>query len=321
MSSHDQEPDPAPGERGVDEESEQSPAEEEPALPPKRFRAATDDELDPQRFMVSDDRTAARATLRGGSVGTESGDAQFIGDAIQRLAGALRETAYLYREGVLALANPLLRNLAFGQSVTLEFEIAVVEEIRIGLDGTRHSPTIDAARRLREMLAAEPTELLAQAIKLGPNATDAYKGFLNVLAKDSVTLEWQVPDVPQVVMITSEHARRDAAILGREGERATERLVVPGTLTMADSELKQFKLTLPANVERPPLLKGKHRVSGTYPEGLGQKLKDESLWDSEVTATIEVTYDVPDTTPTPRAPAYRLMDAEPLIPPPTLFDL
>ena len=303
----------------MDEGSEQSPTEEESALPPKRFRAATDDELDPQSFMVSDERIAARATLRGGSVGTESGDAQFIGEAIQRLAGAMRAAAHLFREGVITLANPLLSKLAFGQSVTLEFEIAVEEEILIGADQARHSPTIEAARRLHKMLAAEPTELTSQAIELGPDAVWAYREFLNVLAKDSVTLEWQVPDVPQVVIITSEHARRDAAILGREGERATERLVVPGTLTMADSELKQFKLTLPPNVKRPPLLKGKHRVSGTYPEGLGQKLKDENLWDSEVTATIEVTHDVPGTAATPREPAYQLVDAEPLIPPPTLF--
>jgi hypothetical protein len=315
LSDREQEPDAPPG-----EESEPPLTGAESALPPKRFRAATDDELDPQSFIVSDDRTAARATLRGGSIGTDRGDARFIGDAIRRLAGALHETAELYRVGVVALPSPLLRSVAFGQSVTLEFAISEVEDVQIGLDQTRHSPTIDAAHRLREMLAAEPAELVPRAVKLGPNATGAYKGFLNVLAKDSVTLEWQVPDVPQVLVITSEHARRDAAILDREGERATARLVLPGTLTMADSELKQFKLTLPPDVERPPLLKGKHRVSGTYPEELGEKLKDENLWDTEVTATIDVTYDIPDTTPTPRPPAYRLLDAEPLIAPPTLFE-
>ncbi len=271
--------------------------------------------------MLSDDRTAARATLRGESIGTGSGDARIIGDAIRRIAGALREFAQPHREGsIVALTNPLLSNLIFGQSVTLEFEIGVVEDIEIGLDGTRHSPTIDAARRLREMLAAEPTELAERAIKLGPNAAGAYKTFLNVLAKDSVTLEWQVPGVPQVVVITSDHARRDALILSENRGGTVERLVVSGTLTMADSALNQFKLTLPAEVERPTRLKGKHRVHGKYPEELGWKLKDESLWDSQVTATIEVTYDPSDTSAIPRKPTFRLIDAEPLIPPPTLFD-
>lgn len=318
MSDHEQGPDFPPGEGPASEESE-TPTEEESALPPKRFRAATDDELDPQSYIVSDDRTAAKATLHGGSIGTESGDAQFLGEVIRRFAGALRETAARYHDGVVALASPLLRTLVFGQSVTLEFQISEVEDVQIGLDGARHSPTLDAARSLRELLGAEPAELIPRAVKLGPHATGAYRGFLNVLAKDSVTFELQVAEVPEAVVITSDHARRDAAILSREGERATERLVVPGTLTMADSELKQFKLTLPAEVERHPLLKGKHRVSGTYSEEVGQKLKEKNLWDSEVTATIDVTYDLPDTTATPRDATYLLVDAEPLIPPPSLF--
>lgn len=289
-------------------------------LPPKRFRAATDDELDPQSYMVSDDRTAARATLRDGSIGTESGDARFIGEAIERLAGVLRETAQLYREGVAALSNPLLCRLEFGHSVTLEFQISEVEEIQTGLDGAQHSPTLDAARSIHELLAAEPSELVPRAVRLGPNATGAYKGFLNVLAKDSVTFELQVPGVSEAVAITSDHARRDAAILVQEGERVTVTFNVSGTLTMADSELKQFKVTLPPDVERPPLLKGKHRVSGTYPDEVGQKVKDDNLWDSEVTVAIEAAYDLPGTTATPRPTTFRLVSAEPLIPPPTLFD-
>jgi hypothetical protein len=170
------------------------------------------------------------------------------------------------------------------------------------------------------LLSAEPEQLVDRAVRLKQNATDAYKSFLNVLAKDAVTLEWEVLLEPRVVVVTSGHARRDAAILNREGERATERLVVPGALTMADSELKQFKLTLPAEVGRPPRLTGKHRLYGTYPDELGQKLKEQGLWDAEVTATIDVTYDIPGTTATLRPPAYRLVDAEPLVPSPRLFE-
>jgi hypothetical protein len=192
--------------------------------------------------------------------------------------------------------------------------------VRTTLDGVRHSPTIDAARTVWDLLAAEPTELHERALGLGPNAIGTYKGFLNVLAKDSVEVEVRVPDVPEVVVITSDHARRDAGILAQEGERATQRLTVTGTLTMADSELKQFKLTLPAEVDRPPLLKGKHRIGGSYSDEIGQKLKDENLWDSEVTAIIEVTYDLPNTTALPRPTTFRLVDAEPLVPPPTLFE-
>jgi hypothetical protein len=145
LSGHEQEPDARSGERPTGEESER-PAEQDPALPPKRFRAATDAELDPQSFIVSDDRIAARATIRDGSIGTNSGDAHFIGNAMRGIAGALREAAKSYAEGMVALPSPLLRSLAFEHSVTLEFEISEAEEIQVDLDNVPHSPTLDAAR-------------------------------------------------------------------------------------------------------------------------------------------------------------------------------
>jgi hypothetical protein len=37
------------------------------------------------------------------------------------------------------------------------------------------------------------------------------------------------------------------------------------------------------------------------------------MWDADVMATIEVTHDVPGTTPTPREPIYTLVNAEPLL--------
>jgi hypothetical protein len=57
-------------------------------------------------------------------------------------------------------------------------------------------------------------------------------------------------------------------------------------------------------MERPRLLKRKQTVKGEYTEEVGHKLKAESLWDSDVMATIEVTYDVRGTTATPRDHVY-----------------
>jgi hypothetical protein len=65
------------------------------------------------------------------------------------------------------------------------------------------------------------------------------------------------------------------------------------------------------------LLKGKSVVEGAYEEDVGVRLKAYGLWDAEVNAEIEVTYDVPGTTPVPRAPKYRLLSAEALVPPHT----
>lgn len=293
-------------------EAVESAAQEQ--VPRRRFRAATDDELDPQSFMLANDRSALRAVLRGGSISDDRGDAEFIGGAIRRLAQALRQSAESYRAGTGFISNPLLRNVQFGHSVSVEIEISAEEDVQLGLDGSRHSPTIDAAHALAELLASEADDLVPRALKLGSDTAAAYKRLLNLLSGDDVTLEWHAPDATELVVVTGVDARHDFAILEREGERATEAVEVPGTLTMADSELKQFALTLPSELARPPLLKGKHRIRGTYSDEMGSRLKNQALWDSEVMARIEVTYDLPGTSPTPSDSTYVLASAEPLLP-------
>jgi hypothetical protein len=281
----------------------------------KRFRAATDDELDPQSYLISDDRSALRAVLRGGSVAQDRGNAEFVGGAIRRLARVLREAAESYRmAGSEFLSGPLLRRVQFGASVTLDLEIGQDEDVQAGVDNARHAPTIEAARAVVELLAADAEELVPRAVKFRTETVAAYKQFLNHLAEDDVTLEWLPADATQVVVYTSVDARRDFAILDRQGEQHTETAVVPGTLTMADSRRRRFELTLPPQLKRPPLLQRKQTVEGPYADEMGERLKREGLWDSEVIATIEVTYDVPGTTASPRDPVYRLVDAEPLLP-------
>lgn len=304
-----------------DRAAEELAPEQRPAASGKRFRAATDEELDPQSFMLADDRSAVRAVFSGGSILEDRGDADFIGGAIRRLARTLRKSAEAFRQGGDAIGAPLLRRVQFGHSVTVELEISAEEKVRQTMEGARQSPTIDAARALARLLAAEPEDVVPRALRLGADAAAEYKRFLNLLAEgDRVTVEWQTPDASEIVAVTSDAARRDWAILDREGERQTTSLKVPGTLTMADSRRQRFELTLPSELARPPLLKRKQTVEGEYAEEVGQRLKREGLWDSEVEATIEVTYDVPDTTATPRDTAYRLVDAEPLLSTVRLFE-
>jgi hypothetical protein len=288
--------------------------DEADAIPPKRFRAATDEELDPQSFIVADDRAALRAVLRGGSIETDRGDAEFIGNAVRRLARTLHETANRYRHGTGAISIPLLRRVEFGHSVEIDLEIGNDEDVQLDTAGRPRSPTIDAASALIDLFAAEPDDLLARALDFPSDAVAEYRQFLNLLAGDNVTLEWQSPLRPeQVVQYSSVDARRDFAILDRPGEPRTDVVHVPGTLTMADSRRHRFELSLPSDLNRPPLLKGKQTVQGAYSEEMGHHLKDEGLWDSEVMATIEVTYDAPGSTPLPRDPEYTLVAAEPLM--------
>jgi hypothetical protein len=180
------------------------------------------------------------------------------------------------------------------------------------IEGYRHAPTIDAARALNALLRSEPEDLVLRAINLGEDAVIAYRQLLDLIASDETTMEWQAPDLPQIAVLTGADARHDYAILSREGETEAQTVSVPGKLSMADSDLSRFALTLPKGLPRPPLLKGKHRIYGTYAEDVGMHLKNENLWDSDVMATIEVTFDLPGTTPTPREKKYALLAAEPL---------
>ncbi len=300
-----------------DEQAESSPAEgiSEEATG-KRFREARPDELADQSFMVADERSALRVRMFGGSIQTIRGRAEFIGDVIRRLARALKETAEAQATKAQTIGDAQLRTAALGASIVIELEIAEDEQVQRGLDESRNSPTIEAARTLGRLLAAPADDLVDLALKLGPEAATEYKRLLNTLGGDEVTVEWLPAESTRYVVVTSADARRDFAILDREGEQRTETVQVPGTLTMADSRRHRFELSLPSGAIRPPLLKGKSLVEGTYDEDVGLRLKSEGLWDAEVSTTIEVTYDVPETTPTPQDPQYRLLDAELLIPPP-----
>jgi hypothetical protein len=295
------------------EASDDEPAIDTATAQPKRFRAATDKELDPQSFIVGDDRSALRTVLHGGSILKDRGDAWFIGRAMQHLTRSLRETAEQYRRPTEVINNALLRTLAWTSSVVIELEISAVERVEQTLDGTRRSPTIDAARALGNLLGADADDLLPRALQLGPKPTAEYKQFLHLLAGDDVTLEWQVPDSDQIVVVTSADANRDFAILSREGQPATEQIRVPGTLTMADSRRHRFELSLPAKTPATRFLARKKTVWGEYAEEVGHRPKEEGLWDTEVMATIDVTYELPDTTPTPRESTFILVSAEPLI--------
>lgn len=322
MEAGADEPAPGEGHGTEDQHAPDDPAEaqpQRPSQPRKRFRAATEEELDPQSFMVADDRSALRAVLRGGSISKDRGDADFIGGAIRRLARALREAARSHhRAGADFIGVPQLRPVHFGASVIIELEISPEEQVDRGLDNSRKSPTIDGARDLAGLLSAQPDKLVERALPLGPAAVAEYKRFLDLLGSDEVTLEWHVPDATEVVVVSSADARQDFAILDREGERATGTVRVPGTLTLLGSRRHRFELLLIPGQERPPLLKHKSVVEGTYTEELGARLKAEGLWDSDVIATIEVEHDVPGTTPVPRESTYTLLDAEPLIPVVTL---
>lgn len=290
----------------------------------KRFREARPDELDPQSFFVADDRAALRVRLFGGSVQGIRAQADFVGNTIRRVARALKETAESQATKAQTIGDPMLRTAELGKSIVIEIEVGAEEDLQYAMDGTPESPTIHAARTLGELLAAPADDLTQLALSLGPVAATEYKRLLDALGSDEVTVEWMTPKSRGYIVATSEDARRDHAILSRLGDELTETVKVPGTLTMADSRRNKFELSLPSGAPRPPRLKGKSLVEGIYDEEVGARLKTDGLWDAEVLADIEVTFDIPDSTPVPRPPKFRLLAAEPLVSPevaPRLFDV
>ncbi len=243
--------------------------------------------------------------------------ADFVGATIRRVARALREAAEAQASKAQTIGDPMLRNAALGESIIIEIEIGADEHIQYGLDGTPDSPTIRAARTLGQLLAAPAGDLLELALALGPEAAIEYKRLLDTLGGDEVTVEWLTPRATRYVVATSADARRDYLILDRPGDEHVGIVSVPGTRLMADSRHNRFELSLPSGATRPPLLKGKSVVDGVYDGDVGASLKAHGLWDAEVMAEIEVTYDDAGTTPVPRSPKFRLLSAEALVPPPS----
>lgn len=306
-------------ERGDDPTPEAGEVEPKPT-PGKRFRTARPDELAPQSFMVADERAAGRLRMFGGSIQGIRGGAEFCGDAIRRLARLLKETAVLYAGPNQFVGEAMLRGATLGQSIVIELEIGVGESVGVDVEGRPSSPTIEAARTLGSLLAAPTAELVRLAEALPSDATNEYKQFLKLLGSDNVTVEWMSAGASEYVVTTSLDARHDHAILDSEGEEVVETFPVPGVLTMADARGLKFELELGTSRPDSAFFRRRTTVKGKYAEEVGEAIEAQGLWNHDVLATVEVTYDAPNTTVTPRKPAFRLIDAVPGQAPPPRED-
>lgn len=302
--------------------SDPAPEQVEPdPVPGKRFRTARPDELAQQSFIVSDERAAGRLRLFGGSVQGVRANAEFCGETIRRLARTLKETARSQMPDLAHLVeDSQLRSAQLGHSIVIELEIGLREELAVEIDGTVTSPTLRAAQTLGELLVAQPDQLVELALSLSHEATREYRQFLKVLGNDNVTVEWLAPRTDRYVVTTSQDLRADHAILVADGQEKTAVFYIPGTLTMADSMRDRFELRLMPPRDPAPFFKGKTSVKGNYDEAVGDLVKAQGLWNSDVLATIEVTYDELNSTVTPRPYAYRLVAATPRPTPQTLLD-
>lgn len=299
-----------PDEPAGDDPAEPAPAPAQPAKPARRrSRILTDDELDEQSYMAEHERAVARLHIAAKTVHGGGGDAIFLGGLIQQTGRLLRKTAEKFQlDGGNIIQNPELSLVAFGNSVDLIFERGYNEAPQLNTEGVEVTPTAQAADALAELMASPTEDLLEHALRLGPDVAVAYKGFLKELVEEDAIAEWQTTSTNTVISITSAEAQHDYAILDSLGERTHETVTVVGRLSGADSDAHQFKLILPK--ARPAILKNRHKVSGSMSDAIEQKVKAEGLWDSSVTATIRVEFDVPNTSATKREAKYELLEVE-----------
>ena len=182
------------------------------------------------------------------------------------------------------------------------------------------SPTVDAANYVGDLMEADGDELLALAREAEPDGAKAYRQLLKVLAEaEDARIGWRGYGRSPAV-ITSEKATKNFITLDREGEKDSEELTVPGHLWMADAKRKQFRLELPSGWPRPPELKRKRNIEGTYEESVNKLVEGPpNLWNSDVVARIRINRERADTVMAPRKPKFELLSVEeatePAVPP------
>ncbi|HEY6731915.1 MAG TPA: hypothetical protein VI039_12945 [Solirubrobacterales bacterium] len=190
-------------------------------------------------------------------------------------------------------------------SAHVEFVSAEDEALR--LDGFDASPAVLAAQRVGDLMEAEGDELVELARSVGPRATRAYRQLLKAIGEsDKATVSWAAAD-REPATVSSTQAARAFRALDREGESESDEFTVLGHLSMADADVNRFKLKLFKGAPRPPQLKRKRVVHGTYEDPVGVLLTEHGLWNKDVEAEIHVERERAETVATPRDPTFVLV--------------
>jgi hypothetical protein len=271
------------------------------------YTETDDSDLEVDVHMEADgNRVVGTLTAKGDDFRHGRANAHALGELIRAHAVALYEIA-MSKKGLNDwVAWPDIDRFEFA-SAHIRFVPGENETIRME---DPISPTVEASRRIAEMMEAQGDDLVELAREVGPKGAKAYQQLLKVVAEsDDAEVEWESTD-REPVTVSSIDAKRAFATLDREGENESAEFTVAGHLSMADAELNRFKLKLPSGAPRPPQLKGKRTVTGVYDDPVGQLVKEQGLWDSDVLAEIRVEREREETVATPRKPSFKLISVE-----------
>jgi len=257
-------------------------------------------EADPQQEVGT-------LVAQGKDFGPLQVDAIALAELIKHYASTVYEIAMRRMRSGDWPAHPGVAGLEIA-SAHVQFVVGKNEAIR--MDDPKASPAIEAAQKVSDLMQAQDEELLDLAREVGPRAAKAYRQLLKAIGdSDDAEVSWQSPGRPPVA-VTSVGAARAFRVLDREGESESDEFTVLGHLSMADAELNKFKLKLFKGAPRPPQLKGKRVVHGHYDNPVGQLVKEQGLWDSDVEAEIYIERERAETVATPRDPKFILLSVK-----------
>lgn len=298
-------PAPVPG----DEPSDDAEGGATKPFPP--FKPAEDGVQD-VHMEAGESPAIGTLVAKGKEFGPEKADARSLGELIRSYAVAIYRIS-LARKGVKDwVAWPAVSRLGFG-SAEIDFVAGENEMVRME---DPISPSVEAARHIADLMNAQGDDLVALAQEAGPEGAKAYRQVLKAIGEsEDAEICWKSPGRDPVV-VTSVGAATAYQTLAREGDSQEDVFKVVGHLTMADDELNRFKLKLFEGAPRPPQVKGKRIVRGTYDDPLGQLLKEKGLWGKDVEAEVRIERERPDTVATPRDPRFTLLSVEAATAPP-----
>jgi hypothetical protein len=162
-----------------------------------------------------------------------------------------------------------------------------------------------------DLLQASEEDVVGAVLEYGTDVTDSYKTLVRHLADADLSMSLRFPRTDGedfTIELASAQAARYKEALTEVGNLETLKVQAVGTLTMADSTSRQFRLTLDPNAPKHPLLRSRRTITADYTAHAGKEVRENGLWDKEVVAQFDMMRDRRGTTAHVRPPTFTLID-------------
>jgi hypothetical protein len=287
------------------EQSTDAEEVEEGAVERPKFKPTEKDELKQDRHMEANPQQEVGTLLaKGDEFGSLGANAIALADLIRSYATTIFEVAVHAKRPGDVPAYPAVRNLKIASAKVL---FIAGENESIQLDDPESSPAVRASQKVTELMSAEDEDLVEMAREIGPKGAAAYRSVLKAIGdSQNAKVSWASPGGTPVV-VTAIGAQKAFRTLTREGESESDGFTVLGRLSMADEYKNRFELRLYKGAPRPPQVKRRRLVKGSFDETLGEFVKEQNLWGKDVEAVIHVERERADTVATPRDPSFVLL--------------